>query len=61
MSVTILNDRRVETLTETFSVALEAVQEDSRITIDTTSSIIMIMDDDDDGTYYSICTYCKFQ
>ena len=49
VSVTIINDQSVEPLREIFSVALEAVQEDSRITIDTTPSIIMIMDDD--GAY----------
>ena len=46
MNVTIYNDVRVEPLVETFSVALSATSEDTRIRVNTHPSTVVIMDDD---------------
>ena len=44
--MTIVNDVRVEPLVEIFSVSLSAINEDTRIRINTHPSTVVIMDDD---------------
>ena len=55
MNLTIVNDQRVEPLTEMFMVSLSAIGEDSRIRVRTPPSTIVITDDD--GIYiHARCT-----
>ena len=44
--MTIVNDVRVERLTEQFSVSLSSLNEDTRIRVNTQPSTVVIMDDD---------------
>ena len=46
VNVTILDDDSVGPLTEEFSISLEAVQEDSRIQVNTKPSRIVIIEND---------------